>query len=118
MIGILLGIAAVIALGIIIAKVVMLTMKWLVNKVKEKLHKRNTTKVAAMDINKMIEECDNQISLDEFEKLADEGATHLLASVDNEGNVQDVEAIEAENEEMGVSEYLDRTGEGMIVING
>ncbi|MBP1565947.1 MAG: hypothetical protein J6A58_09370 [Oscillospiraceae bacterium] len=51
--GLFLAIAGVIAAGIVIAYVAVLTVKWLANKVRGLLAKRNVKKVAAMDLERL-----------------------------------------------------------------
>lgn len=117
MIGLLLGIAALTAFITVIVKLTLMAMSWLKNKIKEKLRKRNAQKVAAVDLEKIIESTDNQMSMEAFEKVADEGATHLFATVDNDGNVMDVEAVGAEEVDRNVENLINRTGEGIVVVS-
>ncbi len=117
MVGLLLGIAALTAFITVIVKLTLMAMSWLKNKIKEKLRKRNAQKVAAVDLEEIINSTDNQMSMEAFEKVADEGATHLFATVDNDGNVMDVEAVEAEEVDRSVENLINRTGEGIVVVS-
>lgn len=117
MLGLILGIAALAAFITIVVKLTLLAMSWISNKVKEKLKNRNTQKVALGDINKIIESCDNQIAIDELEKIADEGVTHIVADVDYNGNVESVEAYDVDKIEGRADELINRTGEGLVVIS-
>ena len=94
--GLFLAIAGVIAAGIVIAHVAILTVKWLINKVKALLAKKNIKKVAAMDLERLIDECPNQTCLNDL--LND-----------------DVECIKADSIDESFTEKLGP--EGMIVIN-
>ncbi len=117
MIGLILGIAALTAFITVVVKLTLMAMNWFKNKIKEKLRKRNAQKVAAVDLEEIINSTDNQISLDAFEKIADEGATHLFAAVDNEGNVMDVEAVGAKEVDEDVKSLINRTREGVVVVS-
>lgn len=115
------GIVGLIALGCIVAYVVVLTIKWLRNKIKEKLAKRNVKKVAVADLEELIEECDNTVSLNELNDLVDKGYTHLMVDVGYDGKiVGDVEVIKDENDSIDrdVEELLNRTNQGMVIVEG
>lgn len=88
--GLFLAIAAVVAAGALIAYAVVLTVRWLKNKFKELLAKKNVKKVAAVELERLIDECPNQRTLDD---LFDEDYTHVVASVNNSGKIEDVEVI-------------------------
>lgn len=120
MFGILAGIVGLIAIGCIIAYAVIVTFTWLKNKIKEKLAAKKAKKVAVADLNELIDECDNKMSLDDLENLADEGYTHLVATVDNDNKVSDVEIIKDENDTIDseVESLINRTHKGMVVIEG
>lgn len=111
------GIAALVALITAVVKLTLLAMSWISNKVKEKLKNRNTQKVAIGDINKIIESCDNQVSIDALEEIAEKGATHIVADVDYNGNVESVEAFDVDKIEGRADELINRTGEGLVVIS-
>ena len=120
MIGLILGIAAAVALGILITYAIKLTISWLRNKIKDKLKNRNTKKVAVGELDQMIASCTNQTSIDALDKLVDEGYTNVIASVDNNGQVEDVEAVKDTNDyvDRDVDNLINKTGEGMVVISG
>lgn len=88
MFGLLTGIIALLLLGYITVKIIALTFKWLRNQIKERLAKKNTKKVAVADIQQLINECDNTVSMDELDKLADEGYTHFMAEVDYDNQIE------------------------------
>lgn len=111
--GLFLAIAGVIAAGIVIAYVAVLTVKWLISKVKTLLAKRNVKKVAAMDLERLIDECPNQTCLQD---LLNEGVDEVIASVDDNGRIEDVECIKAGSIDESFTNKLGP--EGMIVING
>ncbi len=112
MLGLFLGIAAIIATGIVIAHIAILTVKWLVSKVKSMFAKSNVKKVAAIEIEKLIEECPNQTSLEDLEK---QGVDTIIAGVDSYGNIEEVEGVAADSIDY---EFKNKLGsEGMIVIN-
>ena len=88
--GLLLAIAGIIALGTLVTYVVALTIRWLKNKIRSMLAKRNIKKVAAMDLEKLIDECPNQKTLDD---LYDDGYDKVIATVNNSGKIEDVEVV-------------------------
>ena len=120
MFAILAGIVGLIALGCIVAYAIIVTFKWLKNKIKEKLAAKNAKKVAVADLNELIDECDNKVSLKDLENLTDEGYTHLVATVDTDNKVSDVEVIKDKNETIDseVESLINRTHKGMVVIEG
>lgn len=120
MIGLLAGIIGLIAAGCLVAYVIILTFRWLKNKIKEKLAAKNVKKVAVADLGEIIETCDNTVTLSELEELADEGYSHLMATVDDDGNVKDVEVFRDTSDTLDeeVDRFINCTGEGMVVITG
>ncbi|MCD8222965.1 MAG: hypothetical protein LUD07_12450 [Clostridiales bacterium] len=120
MFGLIVGIVGLIAAGSLVAYLVVLTFSWLKNKIKEKLAAKNVKKVAVADLDELIESCDNTISIDELEDLSDKGYTHLMATVDENGKVSDVEVIQdiSDTIDEEVSQFVNRTGEGMVVVAG
>lgn len=120
MIGLIAGIVGLIAAGCLVAYAIVLTFRWLKNKIKEKLAAKNAKKVAVADLDELIESCDNTVTIDELEKLSDEGYTHMMATVNENGKVNDVEVIRDTNDTLDdeVDRFINRTGEGMVVITG
>lgn len=121
MFGLLAGIVGLIALGCLVAYAVVLTVKWLRQKIKEKLRNRNVKRVAVADMEQLINECDNSVSLSELDNLVDKGYTHMMADVGYDGKiVGDVEVIQDENDyiDRDVEELLNRTNQGMVVVEG
>ena len=121
MLGLIAGIVGLIALGCLVAYVVVLTIKWLKNKIKEKLQKKNVKKVAVADLEQLIDECDNSMSLKELDDLVDQGYTHMMVDVGYDGKVVgEVEVIkdESDNIDRDVEELLNRTNQGMVIVEG
>lgn len=119
MMVILAGLIGLIAAGCLVAYAIVLTIKWLKNKIAEKLAKMNVKKVAVADLEQLINECDNTVSLSELNDLADEGYTHLMVDVGYDGKVVgDVDIIKDENDSIDrdVAELLNRTNQGMIIV--
>lgn len=115
------GIVGLIAIGCLVAYAVVLTIKWLRNKIAEKLAKKNVKKVAVADLEDLINECDNTVSLKELDNLVDEGYTHMTAEVGYDGKiVGDVEVIRDKNDtvDRDVEELLNRTNQGMVIVEG
>lgn len=115
--GLILGIVALVAAGCIVAYAVIVTAKWIKNKIKDKIRQRNAKKVAVADIEQLINQCDNQVSIDELDSLVDEGYDYLVASVDDSGNVDDVEVVKdtSDYSDSEVDKLLGK--KGMIVVN-
>lgn len=113
------AIAVGVAAGTLIAKAIMMTINWLRNKIKAKLAKRNTQKVAVAELGKLVEKCENQASLADLEELCEQGCSHVIASVNTSGEVEDVELIEDTSKviDQDVKTLINRTGEGMVVIS-
>lgn len=121
MLTILAGLVGLIALGCLVAYAVILTIKWLKNKIKEKLAKKNVKKVAVADLEELINECDNTVSLSSLDELVDEGYTHMMADVGYDGQiVGDVEVIKDQNDTIDreVDELINRTKQGMVIVEG
>ena len=117
MIGIIAGIVGMVAAGCLLAYAIIVTIKWLRNKIKEKLAAKNVSKVAYMDIEKLIDECDNTMSMKEFNDFVDNGYTHVMASVDDNGQiVGQVDIIKDKNDTIDeeVEQLLGR--KGMVVV--
>lgn len=85
---------------------------WLKKKIQAFIAKRNIKKVAAMDLEKLIEECPNQISL---EQLMNDGYTDVIAGVDENGKVQDVEIVKDYSNDPEVDKTYG--SERMVVVN-
>lgn len=121
MFGLIAGIIGLIAMGCLVAYAIVLTIKWLRNKIREKLAKRNVKKVAVTDLQQLIDECDNKVSMKDLDNLVDDGYTHLMAEVGYDGNiVGDVEVIQDQNDtvDRDVEELLNRTNQGMVIVEG
>lgn len=121
MFGLIAGIIGLIAIGCLVAYAVVLTIKWLRDKIKEKIAKKNVKKVAVADLEKLIDECDNTVSLKDLDSLVDEGYTHLMADVDYNGKaVGEIELIKNKNDTIDkeVEELINRTNQGMVIVEG
>ena len=78
--------------------------------------KKTVKKVAVADIEQLINECDNTVSLKD---LVDEGYTHMMAEVGYDGKiVGDVDVIKDKNDSIDkdVEELINRTNEGMVIV--
>ncbi len=121
MMTILAGLIGLIALGCLVAYAVVVTFKWLKNKIKEKLARKNVKKVAVADLEELINECDNTVSLSSLNDLVDEGYTHMMADVGYDGKiVGEVEVIKDQNDtvDRDVDELINRTRQGMVIVEG
>lgn len=113
------GIVGLIAAGCLVTYVIILTLKWLKDKITEKLAKKNVKKVAVADLEELINECDNTVSLSDLNELVDNGYTHLMAEVGYDGElVGEVEVIKDESDTIDedVEELLNRTKQGMVIV--
>jgi len=102
----LLGILGIIFGGIILGAwviyVIVLTAKWLIDKIKEMIARKNAKKVLVSDIEILVKNCTNKKTLDELDKLVDEGYEFVAVAVDDtEKNiVGDVVLIKDINDEL------------------
>ncbi len=95
---------------------VAMTAIWFKDKVKSKMAQKNVKKVAAGDLSKLINNCENQVSLDELEKYADEGYDNFVVAVDSNGRaVGDVELLQDTSSGSDMRKIYGR--EGMVVVN-
>lgn len=122
MLALIAGIAGLIALGNLVSLVIALTFSWLVGRIKQKFAEKNAKKVAVADLDKLIASCSNTVSFNQLEQLnevSNEGYTHLMAAVNDNGEVYDVEVIRDTNENLDeeVARFINKTDEGMVVIN-
>ena len=103
--------------GLFIAAVLYLTYKLWKDKIAEKRKQKNAKKVVSAELKAMEKECNNRASFDELDKLANEGYTHVMAAMDNNGEiVGDVELIKDKEHDSQLHALHNRTGEGVIVI--
>ena len=86
--------------------------------VKTQYKGKDICKVAVADLNKLIDECDNKTTISDLDEIANEGYTHIIASVNDNDVVEDVEIIKNTNDEIDeeVDNLINRTGKGMVVI--
>lgn len=119
-IGLAAAIIALIAMGCLVAYAVVMTMKWLIAKIKEKIARKRTRQVVIAILEDLIKDCDNTMSMDALEGCVDKGYTHVMASVDDNGKVRDVEMIQDTNDTIDeeVERLINRTGQGMLVVEG
>ena len=113
----LLGLAALIAAGAFIFYAVAMTIKWIRNKIREKLALKKAKKTALADIKDLVKNSPNRKSLEDLERLASkEGATHFMVTLDDNNEVMgDLELIKDSNNKLPeVRNLLGR--EGMVVV--
>lgn len=118
-VGLIAGIIAMVAAGCLAAYAISLTIKWLRDKIKDKLKQKNVKKVAVADLQEMIDSCENIISLGDLNELADDGYTHMMADVGYDDQiVGDIELIKDTNDSIDedIEELLNRTNQGMIIV--
>ena len=111
-IGMILGL---IAIGAVIVTVIALT--WFVwkQKVRDRFNNRRTNKVISARVKEMERGCTNRTTLDELDKLEDEGYTYVMADMDSSGEIiGDVELIKDTENDRQVTQRHGR--EGIVVI--
>lgn len=119
MLGLIVGIVALVAAGCLVACAIALTIRWLRNKIRQKLEQKNVKKVAVADLQELIDECDNSVSLSDLDDLVDQGYTHMMVDVGYDGKVaNEVEIIKDTNDSIDrdVQELLSRTNQGMVIV--
>lgn len=90
-----------IALGLMALTVGALTVKWIVNKIKVKKALRYIKRVMLADIRKLVNSCDNTVTLNQLEDLSKKGYTHVMADFDAQNEiVGDVEIIKDTNRQL------------------
>ena len=120
LVGLIGAIAAGVAAGILIAKLVQLTFNVLINKIKQKLAKRNVSKVGIGSIKDMIDKCPNIKTVSELEEMQKQGITHITAEVQTDGTIDENNGIELWNDQTKdkrVADYIDATGDGWLVVS-
>lgn len=112
-------VAAGVAAGLLFHKIVTLLFSKLINMVKQKLAKRNVSKLAIGEIGKMVKSCENQATIDEMMALQNQGITHFTAEVQDDGTISDdgLEILNVEKEDQQTYDFINRTGEGLVVIS-
>lgn len=118
MLGLILSVIGIVAVGGLVAYAIVLTFKWLKNQIEERIRQKNAKKVAVIEMEKLIEECDNKVSLDTLKKVKNDGATHVIASVNSSNKVEDVKLFRDTSSTIDseVDEFINRTGERMVVV--
>lgn len=99
---------------------VILTLKWLKDKITEKLAKKYVEKVAIVDLKKVLDMCDDVDSKEILKNLMNEGYTHMIAETGHDGKIIDVEGFRniSETIDEEVETLINRTNEGMIIVEG
>lgn len=99
---------------------VKVTFSWLKKKIKKKLSARNVEKVAVANLDELVGQCDNPETVAHLKELSDAGYTHLIATVDVSGEVNDAEVVRdtSRSPDEEVAQFINRTGEGMVVVTG
>lgn len=95
---------------------VKLTWDYFVNEAEEKFCDKYTKQVVLADVDALVSDCRNEMKFSELNELKNKGATHICATVDNRGQVKDVELLKNTDRSREIDRYVNRTGEGLIVI--
>ena len=118
--GLIGAVAAGVAIGLTIFKIASLLFSWLANKIKQKLKKRNVSKVAVGELGEIIKNCHNQATVDELIAIQSQGVTHFSTEVQNDGTIDESSGIEVwdvEKEDQQTCDFIKKTGEGMVVVS-
>lgn len=118
--GLIGAVAAGVAIGLLIVKIAALLFSWLANKIKQKLAKRNVSKVAVGEIGRIIESCHNQATINELNELQSQGVTHFSTEVQNDGTIDESSGIEVwdvKKEDQQTCNFINKTGEGLVVVS-
>ena len=110
-----LGLIGLIVAGLFIATVIALTFIAWRRKINEKMMAARAKKVVSAEIGALERNCTNRMSLDELNRLENDGYTHVMATMDDSNNIiGDVEIIKDTEHD---SQVKYRHGsEGVIVV--
>lgn len=97
-----LGILALIAIGAVIMIVVNITVNWIRKRIKEKLQKKTAKKVFMKEIGQMVEDCENEMTLEELNSVKEtaKDADFVMATLDENNQVDEVELIKDQNSKL------------------
>lgn len=113
--GLFLGIAAVIAIGALVAYIVKITYNWFKDRIRQLAAKTNVKKVVACELETLIEKCPNQQSLEQF--LQDD-SDMVFATVDNNNRISNVEIVHDSGDGEDYETIEGKLGsDGMLVVN-
>lgn len=92
-------------------------LTWLRDDAKKKLNRPGITAVAVGDLRKMVE---LYPTVPEWKQLLEEEATHIIATIGNDQSITGAEFIKdiSEFPDVALDEYINKTGEGMVIISG
>lgn len=92
-------------------------LTWLRDDVKKKLSRPGIAAVAVGDLRKMVELYPN---VPEWKQLVEEGCTHIIATIGSDQSITGAEFIKdiSEFPDAALDEYINKTGEGMVIISG
>ncbi len=97
-----LGILALIAIGAVIMIVVNITVNWIRKRIEEKLRKKTAKKVFMKEIGQMVEDCENEMTLEELNSVKEtaKDADFVMATLDENNQVDEVELIKDQNSKL------------------
>lgn len=96
------GILALIAIGAVIMIVVNITVNWIRKRIEEKLRKKTAKKVFMKEIGQMVEDCENEMTLEELNSVKEtaKDADFVMATLDENNQVDEVELIKDQNSKL------------------
>lgn len=94
------------------------TISWVKDTIKKRLAKKNIKKVAIAKIDDLLKNGSDNASFvtDDLLTLSKEGYSLLIASVSSDGKVNNVEVIKCEAIDDEVESLINRTHNGMVVV--
>ncbi len=104
-------IAGAIAAGLFIGYIVAITFSWLRNKINEKAAQKRVKKVIVADMENLVKNSENKISLEDLNAMTGENRAEVIAAVDSNNEiVGDVEIAKDSNLDLdaAVEELLGR----------
>lgn len=108
-----------IGLGLLAVLAVAFTFTWLRNKITNLIQVKRAKRVVVADIHKLIDECDNRVTLNDLNRMSNEGYSKVIVAMDkNDQIIDDVEIYKDTNASLDrdVEELLGR--ERMVVVEG
>ena len=104
------SIISLIISGVCLFYTAALNHQWLKEKLKDIKDSKKAKRAILCDIKRLMDECDNKMSLSELDKLVDEGYSHVLVKQHNDDKL-DVDVINDSNRGREIIDILGSAGE-------
>lgn len=111
-----LAIIGLILAGAVVGTLLAFTMAWVTERVKIAFARRRAKKVLIISARKLAEECPNQMSLAELEKLSNGHRSYVVAEINQQGDISKTDFINDSNDTLDedVARILGREEEAVI----